>query len=188
MFYKSGLVAVAYVDSILFFARDNASIIKAIAEMEAKFEITKDEADQDVFAYLGVSVRRFQGDDGKERMELSQPGLIEKVITKVMEKGKPVKLAKTRTEHTPASEEPLHADANGEDFTEEEFGFSYRQVIGLMMFLTNTRPDIQYAVNAASRFSHSPKVSHGRALIRIARYLKCTPTQGIIMKPTEIFQ
>ena len=98
-------------------------------------------------------------------MKLSQPGLIDKVITKVMEKGKPVKEAKTRTEHTPASEEPLHADQNGDDFSEKEFGFNYRQVIGLMMFLANTRPDIQYTVNAASRFSHASKVSHGRALI-----------------------
>jgi hypothetical protein len=185
MFHKPGLVAVVYVDDMLFFSKDNAVIDKAISELEAKFEITKDAVDQDVFAYLGVSVERFQGDDGKEQMLLSQPGLIDKVITKVKEHGKPVKNAKTRTEHTPASESPLHADKDGEDFSEEEFGFSYRQIVGLLMFLTNTRPDIQYAVNAASHFSHAPKVSHGRALIRIARYLKCTSDKGIIMKPTE---
>jgi hypothetical protein len=102
-----------------------------------------------------------------------------------MEKGKPVKDAKTRTEHTPASEDPLHADKDGEDFSEEEFGFNFRQIVGILMFLTNTRPDIQFAVNAASRFSHAPKFSHGRALIRIARYLKCTSDKGIILKPTE---
>ena len=185
MFYRPGLIAVAYVDDILFFSKSKDVVDNAIAEMETKFEITKDDTSQDVFAYLGVEVKRFQGDDGKERMKLSQPGLIDKVITKVMEKGKPVKDAKTRTEHTPASEDPLHADQNGEDFSEQEFGFNYRQIIGLMMFLTNTRPDIQYAVNAASRFSHAPKHSHGRALIRIARYLKCTSKEGIIMKPTE---
>jgi hypothetical protein len=47
-----------------------------------------------------------------------------------MELGKPVKDAKTRTEHTPASENLLHADKDGEDFSEEEFGFNYRQVVG----------------------------------------------------------
>jgi hypothetical protein len=185
MFHKPGLVAVVYVDDVLFYSKDNETITKVISELETKFKIIKDEANLDVFAYLGVSFKYFKGDDGKKRISLSRPGLIEKVLTKVMEKGKPIKDAKTRTEHTPASEDPLHADKDGEDFSEEEFGFNYRMIVGLLMFLTNTRPDIQYAVNAASRFSHSPKVSHGRALIRIARYLKCTRTEGIIMKPTE---
>jgi hypothetical protein len=185
LFSKPGIVALVYVDDILFFSKSNELISKEIENLEKTFEITKDAEDQDVFAYLGVYLERQKGDDGKARISLSQPGLIDKIITKVKEHGKPVKDAKTRTEHTPASENPLHADKDGEDFSEEEFGFNYRQVVGLLMFLTNTRPDIQYAVNAASRFSHAPKVSHGRALIRIARYLKCTPTQGIIMKPTE---
>jgi hypothetical protein len=174
LFHKPGIVALVYVDDILFFSKSNEAISKEISALEKTFEITKDNEDQDVFAYLGVEVKWQKDENGKDVISMSQPGLIEKIITKVMERGKPVKDAKTRTEHTPASEDPLHADANGEDFSEAEFGFNYRQIIGLLMFLTNTRPDIQYAVNAASRFSHAPKVSHGRAVIRIARYLKCT--------------
>jgi hypothetical protein len=185
LFSKPGIVALVYVDDILFFSKSNELISKEIKNLEKTFEITKDAEDQDVFAYLGVYLERQKGDDGKARISLSQPGLIDKIITKVKEHGKPVKDAKTRTEHTPASENPLHANKDGEDFSEEEFGFNYHQVVGLLMFLTNTRPDIQYAMNAASWFSHAPKVSHGRALIRIAHYLKCTPTQGIIMKPTK---
>jgi hypothetical protein len=185
LFHKPGIVALVYVDDILFFSKNNEAISKEIIALEKTFKITKDNKDQDVFAYLGVEVKWQKDESGKDVISMSQPGLIEKIITKVMERGKPVKDAKTRTEHTPASEDPLHANANGEDFSEAEFGFNYRQIIGLLMFLTNTRPDIQYAVNAASRFSHAPKVSHGRAVIRIARYLKCTRGKGIEMRPTE---
>ena len=150
MFFKNGIVAVVYVDDILFFSKSSKLINKAIADLEKTFELTKEEEDQDVFAYLGVSVNRNKDADGKEVIELVQPGLIDKIISKIKQHGKSVKDSKTRTEHTPASTQPLHADKDGDDFDEKEFGCSYASAIGLIMYPANMRPDIQYAVNAAS--------------------------------------
>jgi hypothetical protein len=45
MFHRPGLVAVVYVDDVLFFLKDNAIIDKAISELETKFELTKDDED-----------------------------------------------------------------------------------------------------------------------------------------------
>ncbi|GKD85234.1 hypothetical protein Tco_1356388 [Tanacetum coccineum] len=48
----------------------------------------------------------------------------------------------------------------------------YRSMIGTLMYLTSSRPDIMFAVCACSRFQVTPKVSHMHAVKRIFRYLK----------------
>jgi hypothetical protein len=49
----------------------------------------------------------------------------------------------------------------------------------------NSRPDITFAVAAASRFTHSPKRSHEQALERIGQYLKGTREEGLIFRPAH---
>nr|GEZ59048.1 hypothetical protein [Tanacetum cinerariifolium] len=48
----------------------------------------------------------------------------------------------------------------------------YRSMIGSLMYLTASRPDIIYAVCACSKFQVTPKTLHLRAVKRIFRYLK----------------
>nr|GFC48158.1 uncharacterized mitochondrial protein AtMg00810-like [Tanacetum cinerariifolium] len=48
----------------------------------------------------------------------------------------------------------------------------YRSMIGSLMYLTGSRPDIMYAVCACSRFQVTPKTSHLQAVKMIFRYLK----------------
>ncbi|GKE81328.1 hypothetical protein Tco_1551328 [Tanacetum coccineum] len=48
----------------------------------------------------------------------------------------------------------------------------YRSMIGSLMYLTASRPDITFAVYACKRFQVTPKVSHLHAVKRIFRYLK----------------
>ncbi|GKB58438.1 hypothetical protein Tco_0914624, partial [Tanacetum coccineum] len=55
----------------------------------------------------------------------------------------------------------------------------YRSMIGTLMYLTSSRPDIMFAVCACSRFQVTPKVSHIHAVKRIFRYLKGEPTLGL---------
>ncbi|GJR19798.1 putative ribonuclease H-like domain-containing protein [Tanacetum coccineum] len=51
----------------------------------------------------------------------------------------------------------------------------YRSMIGSLMYLTASRPDIMFAVCACSRFQVTPKTSHLNAVKRIFRYLKGKP-------------
>jgi hypothetical protein len=50
----------------------------------------------------------------------------------------------------------------------------YRQIIGSLMYLTNTRLDICFAVNTLSQFLVEPKHVHLVAAKHVMRYLKCT--------------
>ncbi|GKD34512.1 ribonuclease H-like domain-containing protein, partial [Tanacetum coccineum] len=55
----------------------------------------------------------------------------------------------------------------------------YRSMIGSLMYLTSSRPDIMFLVCACSRFQVQPKVSHLNAGKRIFRYLKGRPKLGL---------
>ncbi|GJR54971.1 hypothetical protein Tco_1405492 [Tanacetum coccineum] len=55
----------------------------------------------------------------------------------------------------------------------------YRSMIGSLMCLTASRPDIMFAVCACARFQVTPKVSHLHAVKRIFRYLKGQPKLGL---------
>ncbi|GJY81110.1 hypothetical protein Tco_0493861 [Tanacetum coccineum] len=55
----------------------------------------------------------------------------------------------------------------------------YRSMIGSLMYLTASRPDIMFAVCACARFQVTPKVSHLHAVKRIFRYLKGQPKLGL---------
>ncbi|GJU07140.1 retrovirus-related pol polyprotein from transposon TNT 1-94 [Tanacetum coccineum] len=55
----------------------------------------------------------------------------------------------------------------------------YRSMIGSLMYLTASRPDIMFAVCACARFQVTSKVSHLHAVKRIFRYLKGQPKLGL---------
>jgi len=55
----------------------------------------------------------------------------------------------------------------------------YRQLIGSLMYMVNTRPDIAFAVNSLSQFMVEPKRMHWIAAKHILRYLHGTVEYGI---------
>ena len=56
----------------------------------------------------------------------------------------------------------------------------YRRLVGKLNYLTITRPDISFPVSVVSQFLQSPCDSHWDAVIRILRYIKSTPGQGML--------
>ncbi|XP_071708189.1 uncharacterized protein [Rutidosis leptorrhynchoides] len=55
----------------------------------------------------------------------------------------------------------------------------YQKLIGRLIYLTLTRPDISYAVQVLSQFMHAALQSHLNLAFRVLRYLKCAPGKGI---------
>jgi hypothetical protein len=56
----------------------------------------------------------------------------------------------------------------------------YRRLVGKLLYLTNTRPDIAYATQQLSQFRHKPTMTHYKAAYRVIRYLKHNPGRGLI--------
>ena len=55
----------------------------------------------------------------------------------------------------------------------------YRNMIGSLLYLTTSRPDISYSVGMCARYQANPKESHMIALKRIIRYVKTTADFGV---------
>ena len=62
---------------------------------------------------------------------------------------------------------------------------NYRQAVGQLLFLLNTRPDLAYAVGEVSRFVANPGHEHFLALKRIFQYLKGTIDFGILYDKSQ---
>ena len=56
----------------------------------------------------------------------------------------------------------------------------FKQVVGSLMYLTVTRPDLMFGVSLLSRYMATPKASHWAATKRIMRYVKGTIEYGIL--------
>jgi len=69
----------------------------------------------------------------------------------------------------------LDEDLDGEAVDQKE----YRSMIGSLLYLTATRPDIQFGVCLCARYQASPRTSHRQVVKRIFRYLKFTPEFGL---------
>ena len=56
----------------------------------------------------------------------------------------------------------------------------YKSIVGSLMYLTATRPDIMFTISLTSRFMERPKEAHWQATKRILRYVKGTKRFGIL--------
>ena len=58
----------------------------------------------------------------------------------------------------------------------------YRRLVGRLIYLATTKPELSYAIHVLSQFMNSPKVNHWEAALRGVRYVKYSPCQGILLK------
>ncbi|KAE8708351.1 Detected protein of unknown function [Hibiscus syriacus] len=58
---------------------------------------------------------------------------------------------------------------------------SYQRLIGKLIYLTNTRPDIAYSIQLLSQFMQQPRKLHLDAALRVVRYIKSSPGQGVLL-------
>lgn len=74
--------------------------------------------------------------------------------------------------------EPNHRiAAESGDYVDKQ---QYQRLVGRLIYLSHTRPDIAYAVSVVSRYMHDPRSGHMDAVNRILRYLKGCPGKGIL--------
>ncbi|GJW86916.1 putative ribonuclease H-like domain-containing protein [Tanacetum coccineum] len=97
----------------------------------------------------------------------------DKYVAKILKK---FGFTEVKTASTPMeTQKPLLKDEDGEEVDVH----LYRSMIGSLMYLTSSTPDIMFAVCACAKYQVNPKVSHLHAVKKIFRYLKGQPKLGL---------
>nr|GEZ61299.1 putative ribonuclease H-like domain-containing protein [Tanacetum cinerariifolium] len=150
-----------YMDDIIFGSSNPQLCREFEALMHEKFQMS---AMGELNFFLGLQV--LQKEDG---IFLSQDKYVGDILKKFG-------YSDVRSSNTPMDKEnPWGKDGTGKDV---DLHF-YRSMIGSLMYLTASRPDIMFAVYAYARHQVTPKECHLHAVKRIFRYLKGHPKLGL---------
>ncbi|GJR05197.1 putative ribonuclease H-like domain-containing protein [Tanacetum coccineum] len=158
---KDIILVQIYVDDIIFGSTKKSWSDEFEALMKGRFQMS---AMGELTFFLGLQVKQSQ-----EGIFISQDKYVAEILKKFDFVS--VKSAVTPME----TKAPLAQDEGGPDVDLH----LYRSMIGCLMYLTASRPDIMYAVCACSRFQVTPKVSHLYAVKRIFKYIKGKPKLGL---------
>jgi hypothetical protein len=82
---------------------------------------------------------------------------------------------------------PCETNSKLEECSDEEIvdATMYKQLVGSLRYLCNSRPDLCYAVGVVSKFMNEPRKSHLIAAKRILRYVKGTVNYGVLFPKHE---
>ncbi|GJX04319.1 putative ribonuclease H-like domain-containing protein [Tanacetum coccineum] len=150
-----------YVDDIIFGSTKKSWCDEFEALMKSRFQMS---SMGELTFFLGLQVK--QKEDG---IFISQDKYVAEILKKF-------DFVSVKTASTPIeTQKPLVKDEEASDVDVH----LYRSMIGSLMYLTASRPDIMFAVCACSRFQVTPKTSHLSAVKRIFRYLKGKPKLGL---------
>ncbi|GJZ94094.1 putative ribonuclease H-like domain-containing protein [Tanacetum coccineum] len=151
---KDIMLVQVYVDDIIFGSTRKSWCDEFEALMKGRFQMS---SMGELIFFLGLQVK--QKIDG---IFISQDKYVADMLKKF-------DLASVKTAITPM--ETKMALTKDEEADEVDVHL-YRSMIGSLMYLTASRPDIMFAVCACSRFQVTPKTSHLNAVKRIFKYLK----------------
>ncbi|GJX68293.1 uncharacterized mitochondrial protein-like protein [Tanacetum coccineum] len=99
-----------------------------------------------------------------QNITVGRIGFQEENLDKTLFQQKAQRFTEVKTASTPMeTQKPLLKDEDGEEVDVH----MYRSMIGSLMYLTSSRPDIMFAVCAYARYQVNPKVSHLHAVKRI---------------------
>lgn len=163
------LLVLLYVDDMIVTGDDEAEISRLMKDLATRFE-TKNLSE--IGCFLGLEVEKsdqgyFISQSRYARNLLERFGMGEsKEIATPMEPY--LKLQKEE-------EDPLKDPRR------------FRQLLGSLIYLTITRPEIAYSVRVISQFMHNPTTHHLDAAKRVLRYIKGSLAYGLMYKKESDF-
>ncbi|GJS11823.1 putative ribonuclease H-like domain-containing protein [Tanacetum coccineum] len=158
---KDIMLVQVYVDDIIFGSTKKSWCDEFEALMKSRFQMS---SMGELTFFLGLQVKQ-----NKAGIFISQDKYVAEILKKF-------DLVNVKTAITPM--ETKVALTKDEEAVDVDVHL-YRSMIGSLMYLTASRPDIMYAVCVCSRFQVTPKTSHLNAVKRIFKYLKGKPHLGL---------
>jgi len=151
------LIVQVYVDGIIFGATHNDLCNECSKMMRSEFEMS---IMGELNLFLGLQIKQTSND-----AMIHQQKYVKELLKRFgMNSTKPI--------DTPISPLTRSVMDDGSPSVKEK---SYRGMIGSLLYLIASRPDIVFSVGLCARFQTKPKESHLKAVKRIFRYLKHTP-------------
>lgn len=153
---------IIYVDDMIITGNDVSEIAKLEEQLGSEFEMKNLGG---LKYFLGIEVAR-----SNRGIFLSQRKYVLDLLAEVgMLDCKPI--------DTPMAQNDKLGEFQHQVPTNKE---RYQRLVGKLIYLSHTRPDIAYAVSVVSQYMHNPSKDHMDAVIRILRYLKSAPGRGIM--------
>ncbi|XP_071728335.1 uncharacterized mitochondrial protein AtMg00810-like [Rutidosis leptorrhynchoides] len=161
--------ALIYVDDVVLVGNNMIKIQHIKSELDKRFSIK----DRGVLKYfLGIEVAHTQ-----EGLVLNQRKYILDILADCgLEECRPNSFPIKQNHKLDRSANEPQVDAG-----------RYRRIIGRLLYLQGTRPDIAYSVSILSQFMADPRQPQMDAMYRVLRYLKATPGLGVLFPRTGGF-
>lgn len=157
-------VVLVYVDDLIITGDNNEEIQRVKENLSVRFQMKEL---GELKHFLGLEIDR-----SKEGVFLCQ----QKYATDLLNK---YGMMECKSISTPMEANTKLCAHEGKDLEDTTM---YRQLVGSLIYLTLTRPDITFAVGVVSRFMQSPKKPHLEAVRRILRYIRSTLNFDIIYR------
>ncbi|KAK8934128.1 hypothetical protein KSP39_PZI014435 [Platanthera zijinensis] len=155
------LLVQIYVDDIIFGSTDSNLCKKFSNLMHSKFEIS---SMGELSFFLGLQVKQHA-----EGIFISQTKYAKELVKKFG-------MSEASCMKTPM---PTNAVLDTDEHGKHVDQTTYRAMIGSLLYLTSSRPDIMFATCICARFQVSPRESHLTLVKRILRYVKSCPNLGL---------
>ena len=165
MFYKSTdegkiIVLIVYVDDMILTGNDHVEI-EALKILAKEFEV------EDLGAlryFLGMEIARNKNEISVSQRKYTLDFLKETGMLGCSPNDIPIN---SRHKIDPAEKGDLVEKGR------------YQQLVGKLIYLSHTRPDIAFVVSTVSLYMHSPYEAHMNAIYKILQYLKGIPRKGL---------
>ncbi|GKD88901.1 putative ribonuclease H-like domain-containing protein [Tanacetum coccineum] len=155
------LLVQVYLDDIIFGSTKKELCFAFEKLMHEKFQMS---SMRELTFFLGLQMKQ-----KKDGIFISQDKYVDEILKKF-------RFTNVKTASTPMeTQKPLLNDEDGKEVDVHMF----RSMIGSLMYLTSSRPDIMFPVCACARYQVNPKVSDLHVVKRIFRYLKGQPKLGL---------
>jgi hypothetical protein len=158
---KDILIVQVYADDILFGGSSNSLVARFAEDMSRELEMSMM---GELQFFLGLKIKQ-----SMEGTFVHEAKYTKDIVRKF-------KMEDSKAMATPMSTTAaLDVKKEGENVDQKE----YLSMIGSLLNLTATKPDIQFSVCLCARFQASPRTSHWQAVKHIFRYLRHTSDFGL---------